>query len=172
MRIRRVMAWTAGSIATVTAVVVIVGALLPVNHRAMGRSAIAASPADVHALVSTVERYPSWRTGIDSVVVLGRSPLRFREHGADGAISYVVDESVPGQRFVTRIDDRDLPFGGRWIFSMRASGGGTELQIVEEGEVYNPVFRFVSRFVMGHTAGIDRYLGDVSRRLGGSGPRS
>ena len=27
---------------------------------------------------------------------------------------------------------------------------------------YNPLFRFVSRFFMGHTASIDRYLKDVA----------
>jgi hypothetical protein len=42
---------------------------------------------------------------------------------------------------------------------------GSELRITEEGEVYNPIFRFVSRFIMGHTATIDSYLSAVRKRL-------
>jgi hypothetical protein len=39
------------------------------------------------------------------------------------------------------------------------------LRITEDGEVYNPVFRFVSRFVMGHTATMDKYLADVGKAI-------
>lgn len=33
-------------------------------------------------------------------------------------------------------------------------GAGTRVTITENGEVYNPLFRFVSRFLMGHTSTI------------------
>jgi len=52
----------------------------------------------------------------------------------------------------------------RW--ELEPQGNGTRLTITEEGEVYNPIFRFVSRFIMGHTRTIDRYLGDLKNRLG------
>jgi hypothetical protein len=39
---------------------------------------------------------------------------------------------------------------------------GTELTITENGEVYNPLFRFVSRFIMGHAATIEKYQRDVA----------
>ena len=58
-----------------------------------------------------------------------------------------------------------ISFGGRWIYEITPSGGGTELRITEEGEVYNPFFRFVSRFIMGHARTIERYLEDVERRV-------
>jgi hypothetical protein len=32
------------------------------------------------------------------------------------------------------------------------------LTITERGEVYNPFFRFVSRYVMGHTQSIDEFM--------------
>jgi len=31
--------------------------------------------------------------------------------------------------------------------------------------VYNPLFRFVSRFIMGHTATIEKYQRDLAGRL-------
>ena len=39
--------------------------------------------------------------------------------------------------------------------------------MAEDGEVYNPIFRFVSRFVMGHHATMDRYLRNLGRKFGG-----
>ena len=38
--------------------------------------------------------------------------------------------------------------------------------ITEDGEVYHPLYRFMSRFVFGHTTTIDRYLTDLGRKLG------
>ena len=37
--------------------------------------------------------------------------------------------------------------------------------ITENGEVYNPIFRFLSRYVMGYTATMDRYLQAVQNKL-------
>lgn len=44
--------------------------------------------------------------------------------------------------------------------------GATELTVIEDGEVYNPLFRFVSRLIIGHTATIDVYLAALHKRLG------
>jgi hypothetical protein len=40
------------------------------------------------------------------------------------------------------------------------------LSITENGEVYNPAFRFVSRYIMGHAATVDAYLKAVAPKLG------
>ena len=40
------------------------------------------------------------------------------------------------------------------------------MQITEQGEVYNPVFRFVSRFIMGHTATASAFLTSLGARFG------
>jgi len=45
-----------------------------------------------------------------------------------------------------------------------STGNATTLRITENGEVYNVIFRFVSRFVMGHSATIDKYLDAVGTR--------
>ncbi len=48
---------------------------------------------------------------------------------------------------------------------LAAAAGGTRVRVTEDGEVYNPLFRFVSRFIMGHTATMDRYLDDLAAVL-------
>jgi len=45
------------------------------------------------------------------------------------------------------------------------SGSGTRVRITEHGEVYNPVFRVLSRFVFGHTATLEEFLGNLERKL-------
>jgi len=40
---------------------------------------------------------------------------------------------------------------------------GRRLRITEDGEIYNPLFRFVSRYVIGETQTIDPHLVDVGR---------
>ncbi len=92
--------------------------------------------------------------------------MRWVEHGADGTIPYEVVERRPGERLVTQIADDDLPFGGTWSFELADAPGGTRVRITEDGEVYNRFFRFMSRYVLGHTAGVERYLADLSARFG------
>jgi hypothetical protein len=45
-------------------------------------------------------------------------------------------------------------------------GAGSRVRITERGEVYNPVFRFMSRFVMGHSATARAYLMSLGRKYG------
>lgn len=43
------------------------------------------------------------------------------------------------------------------------------LTITENGEVHNPLFRFVSRFIMGYAATIDACLKALRAKLGEAG---
>jgi hypothetical protein len=40
------------------------------------------------------------------------------------------------------------------------------VRITENGEVYNPLFRFVSRYVIGHNRTIDAYLRALGQATG------
>ena len=42
----------------------------------------------------------------------------------------------------------------------------TIVRITEDGQVYNPVFRFMSRFVFGHARTMDAYLRALGRAAG------
>ena len=158
-----------GIIVVLIACVVAIGYALPIAHVAQRSVALGAPPTTVWATITDVTAYPTWRSDVDSVEVL--APLEgrqsWREMGSNGEITYAVIAAEPLRRMVTRIMDRDLPFGGEWEYVIEPEGSGSRLTITERGEVYNPLFRFVSRFVMGHTATIDGYLEALSARLGG-----
>ncbi|MFL5579799.1 MAG: SRPBCC family protein [Gemmatimonadaceae bacterium] len=160
-----------GLVTLVVIVALLVGRALPVRHRVSREARFAAPPAAVFAAITDVERFPEWRTGVTRVERVedegGRR--RWRETSGGDAILYEVASEVPDERLVTRIADPSLPFGGTWTFELRPDGRGTRLTITEDGEVYSPLFRFASRYVMGHDRTIATYLKDLEARLAGRG---
>jgi len=147
--------------------VLAIGWSLPVKHTAASGVTINTAAGPIYNLITDVERYPQWRSSVERTERLPDSAgkTRFREVGSDGTILYEVESAEPNRRIVTRIADRSLPFGGSWTYELIPRGDSTTLRITENGEVYNPLFRFVSRFVMGHTRTIDRYLRDVAQHF-------
>jgi hypothetical protein len=76
-------------------------------------------------------------------------------------------EDEPPARIAVRIADRGLPFGGTWTFQIApVPGGGSDLRIDEDGEIYNVIFRFMARFFFGYTASIEGYLRDLGVKFG------
>lgn len=159
----RYTAITVGVLVALILIVLVIGWSLPVKHRATADATINASPDSLYQLITDVDRIPEWRSSVKSVERLpdGAGKKRFREVGGNGSILYEIQNAVPNQRLVTKIADPSLPFGGSWTYELSPQGDSTTLRITEDGEVYNPIFRFVSRFVMGHTATINKYLDDV-----------
>ena len=163
----KILAWTLGALAALVAVVAGIGFLLPVRHRVMRQATFPASPGVVFTAITRVEDFPSWRSVVTKVDVIASAPEKpsWRETGSNGAILFVAEQVSAPTTFVTRIADRSLPFGGTWTYELTPVAGGTTLRITEDGEVYNPIFRFMSRFVFGHTATIDTYLRDLGGKL-------
>ena len=149
-------------------IVVVVGYLLPVKHVASVSAQIPAAPEQVWSALTDVAAYPKWRGDVTSVEMLPADSghVAWRERGKNDAISYAIEQAEPPRRLVTRITDKSLPFGGSWEYIVSPEGSGSRVQITEHGEVYNPVFRFVSRFIMGHTATASAFLRSLGARFG------
>ena len=149
-------------------IVVVVGYMLPVKHVATVAARVPATPEQVWAVLSDVAAYPTWRGDVTSVEMLPADSghVAWREHGKSDAISFAMEQAERPRRLVTRITDKSLPFGGTWEYIVTPDGAGSHVQITEHGEVYNPVFRFVSRFIMGHTATASAYLKALGARFG------
>ena len=67
---------------------------------------------------------------------------------------------------VTRIVDLDLGYSGTWTYTLTKEAAGTRVQITEAGEVSNILFRFLSRFVFGHTGTMEKYLTALGKKFG------
>ena len=149
-------------------IVVLVGYLLPVKHVAAVTARVPASPEQVWQAMTDVAAYPKWRGDVTTVEMLPADSgcVAWRETGKNGAISYTIAEAEAPRRLVTRITDKSLPFGGTWEYTVTPDGTGSLVRITEHGEVYSPVFRLVSRFIMGHTATASAYLKALGARFG------
>ncbi|MBV9496206.1 MAG: SRPBCC family protein [Acidobacteria bacterium] len=145
------------------ALMAIIGALLPRHHEASRSTTLRRSPLDVYAIVSDVEKAPTWRPDVQRIEMLG--PDRYREHGPHGAVTYDIVSRIPGHEFTTRIADQNLGYSGSWTYTFAPTAEGTQLTITERGDVSNVLFRFLSRFVFGYTKSMEAYLEALGRFL-------
>lgn len=162
----RWMIWIVAGIAIVGALVGMIGYSLPKEHSATATAKVALPPDAVYLLLADVDRYPTWRPGVKA---LTRQPDR------EGRPAWI--EEVSGMRIplyfekmerpallIARIADPALPFGGTWTYRIAPAAGGTEVTITEDGEVSNPFFRFMSRFVFGYQATLNEFVKNLEAR--------
>jgi uncharacterized protein YndB with AHSA1/START domain len=164
------MKWILLSVAALAGigiVVALIGAALPRDHVASREVRLPLPPERVWAAITSVDAFPSWRPDLKRVERLSGNDGRTKwiEHTSSGRITFAVDHMDAPRVLVVRIVDRELPFGGTWTYEIAPAGGGSTLRITEHGEVYNPIFRFVSRFVFGHEKTISDYLAALERSV-------
>lgn len=121
-----------GVLAALVVVMIVIGAMLPVAHVASGSAQFAKAPPQLFA---AMEKLTAEQLDVPFDVVERQEPAR------------LVTRIRPGQAF-----------GGTWTYEIVPDGAGSKLTITENGEVYNPLFRFLSRYAFGHTATIDGFL--------------
>jgi Polyketide cyclase / dehydrase and lipid transport len=137
---------------------VVTGLLLPKGHIASRSATYRATPEHLFFLIAGPQ---NWRPEVLRYEAVpdadGRELVRETTH--DGkTVTYEVLDRIPPTSIKRRIASKDLPYSGTWTYSLQPQGDLTIVRITEKGEVYNPVFRFVSRVVLGHTRTIDAYL--------------
>ena len=155
------------TMAAVIALVAIVGSWLPRSHRASRDRIVAASQEAVWSSITEVEAFPTWRSDVSRVQRLPDRDGRrvWVEEGRSGKMTFVAERSEPPRLLVARIADPDLPFGGTWTYEIAPAAGGSRVTITEDGEIYNPLFRFVARFILGYEGTIASYLAALEKRF-------
>lgn len=157
------------TVAAILGIVAGIGALLPQKHSAT-RSAHFQQPPQ--AVWDVITGPPTWRPNVKRFENLPpRNGHRmWKEMDAHGnAVTYEAIEETPPFRLITQISDPSLPYGGMWVHEISLEPGGSMLQITENGEIYNPIYRFMSRFVFGYSATIDAFIQALHARLGEAG---
>ncbi len=149
----------------------LVGLVLPRSH-VVARTITLQQPRDaIWQVITDFHAAPSWRPSVTRIEQLPDQQgfAIWREHYQGGdALALAMVESVAPARLVREIADPDLPFGGRWVYEIAPADGGSRVTITEHGDISNPVFRVVSRFLMDQAATIDRYLLDLGKKFGES----
>jgi hypothetical protein len=160
--------WIVLALGGLVAVVALVGASLPKGHTVSRTARVQLPPEAIYTLLADVDKYPQWRGDVKR---LERLPDRdghpaWVETMSAGRIPLYFERMERPSLLIARIADPSLPFGGTWTYRIAPAAGGSDLTITEDGEVYNPIFRFMSRFVFGHTATIDGFMKNLEAKAG------
>ena len=129
-----------GGLVLLIAIVAAIGAMLPRNHTATRTLRVRRPPQE------------AW-TAITQAMSASDVPVD-------------IVESDPPRKLVSKVKETEKMFGGTWTVAIAPVDGGSTLTITEDGWVGNPIFRFVSRFVMGHHATMDTMLKRVAKQFG------
>jgi uncharacterized protein YndB with AHSA1/START domain len=151
-----------GAVGLITAI----GFWLPEAHVASVERHLTVAPERLWAILTDIDGFPAWRQDVTRVERWqdAHGLQGWTEHTSNGPMRLVVDRADPPNTLVVRIADPDLPFGGTWTYEIAGQADGSTIRITERGEVYNPIFRFASRFVFGHDRTIRAYLDALERR--------
>src|SRR5258706_7440221 len=155
-----------GSLAGLVALVAIIGSLLPKGHTATQTIRLKQKPEAVWQAISDYGGQASWRTDLKSVE---RMPDQnghqvWREKNGNTTTLETLEETPPG-RLVRKIADPSLPFGGTWTYEIAAVDGGCTITITANREVYNIIFRAISK-LMDPSETIKGYLKALAKKFG------
>lgn len=145
-------------------IIYLLGFLLPIKHQSMVESNLAISPENLWKILTTHKDYKAWRSGIKDLKVTDTH--HWSEVNAHGdTINYRADWVEQNRKLLTVILNKDLPYGGQWEFEINKIDSGTHLRITENGEVYNPIFRFMSKYIFGHETTLKAYMADLQAKI-------
>jgi hypothetical protein len=168
MRALRWLGITLVGLAVTAGTIWAIGSRLPVAHRATVTDTIAGDVDAVWRRIEHVEAWPTWQDA--AVEVLAEDSVRVRQAGQ--VLEYRIRRPRP-RTMVTEIVTPGLPFGGRWTWSVDPGPSGSAIvTIVEDGEVYDPFFRFFGRFVFGYDGTIRATMDALRSSFDGSGKAS
>lgn len=131
----------------------VAGARMPRAHRSVITTKLAAPRAVVWRAITDYAAMPQWWPAVKSVR-LEKLPdgtelaWNLDAHGHE--IPFRTTESRENEKLVRAIAKDDLPFGGTWTFVLTdAPGGGTQLELTEDGTITPPVFRAIAKWFIG-----------------------
>lgn len=169
---KKIMTWILGIVGLLVLVGIVVfaiGSLLPENHVASKTLTLRQSPETVWQVMTDFANQPKWHTEMKGVERLAdrNGHEVWQEEMSGMKIPLETLEKEAPKKLVRRISADDLGFGGDWEYILTPTiDGGCQLTITENGKVPNPLFRFMSKYVFGHTATMEAYMKALAARFG------
>lgn len=160
-----------GVVVAAVALVWVAGSFIDREHRAASRIMLNQPIDTVWAIVRNLGALRGTWPEMTRAERLEPDPQgreRWRETVDGFELRLVVAEAAPPSRLVTEVESAPgAAFGGRWVYQLDRSHGGTVVTVAEEGWIGPPPFRIMSR-VMGYHGSIDQYLAALARHFGES----
>ena len=157
----------AGVLVVLVLAVLTIGFLTPEEHHASRTLKTKQSPQAIWDVINDHANEPKWREDVASVTFVGERSGKpvWQENYKDGnTIQLATTESKPPTLMVREIAEEG-PFSGRWEIDITATPEGSNVKITEIGRVSNPIFRFISKYVIGHTYQMEKYLSNLAKEI-------
>ena len=142
-----IVLWLLGTVVLLLALFVaggiVIGGRLPQDHVATRTVTFRRRPEDVWAAIN--------------------DPAIMDARGQGMGKTELVESAAPRRLVRKVVGEKD--YGGTWTCEIVRAPDGCALTITEEGYVYNPFFRFVSKYVIGHQRSIDGVMANLKRRF-------
>jgi len=160
--------WIFVAVGGILVLIAVIGWLLPKAHTVTREARFRRPPETIWKAITDIDAMTAWRQGLKSIKHLPdkNGMPAWVETTDSGTIPFETVISQPPSKLVVRIADPKLPFGGTWTYEITPVPGGSSLRIREDGEIYNPVFRFLARFVFGYSGTMDTYLKSLAKKFG------
>ena len=169
---KKIMTWIFGIVGLLVLagiVVFVIGSFLPENHVASKTLTLKQSPETVWQVLTDFANQPKWHSEMKSVERLAdrNGHEVWQEEMSGMKIPLETLQVEAPKKLVRRIAADDLGFGGDWEYTLAPTGdGGCKLTITENGKVPSPLFRFMSKYVFGHTATMEAYMKALAAKFG------
>jgi hypothetical protein len=154
-----------GILIVLIAIVYLIGLLMNVKHEAtIQREFKKIGMDEILSVITDYKGYANWRSGIKELTI--DSVNHWTEKNSHGdKVSYRLEMGDEKGKLITRILNKDLAYGGFWEFTFTSIDDGCSIKIVENGEVYNPLFRFMAKYIFGHETTLKNYMNDLEEKL-------
>jgi len=148
---------------TLVVILYVAGSTLPKEHVASSSRDFKSSQHDVWLVLADFSHWPAWRSDLKEIKLAQNGFTEVLSSGE--SIDYRIEEFTTPERIVIRIATEGLPYGGSWTFKLTSVGEGCRVTITESGEVYNPIVRVISKYLIGHTSSMERCLEDLGKKI-------
>ena len=156
-----------------------IGTSIPIRHSARCSAQVDAPAEVLFNAIADDGISPSWRPEVRSVVLVSGAGLTavWRETYKNGqeltlrTVSSVNSPASARRKSLIRTIPFDprAGFDGTWDFEVEPPANPGEPALVsigEQGNIYNPVYRFLARYVFGYDGSIKTYLTDLAKKYG------
>lgn len=155
------------------ALVYLIGFLMPVKHQLSVSRQFAVDKKTIWQILVDFGHHANWRRDIVSAEKVSANDVAneiWQESDNHGnVIRYENRDIIKEQSLKRVIVSKHLAFGGSWTFNLASDDSQPQAQatltITENGEVYNPMFRFLGKTVFGFDTSMRRFLEDLDIEL-------
>jgi uncharacterized protein YndB with AHSA1/START domain len=125
------------------------------------------TPETVFGVLADVQKMPEWNRNMEKIEIIepidGKEATKQTFKGGM-TMTIVTTESAPPNHLVRAMRDNSGPFAGSWTYKISATPEGSDVELTEDAEFKNPIFRVMVR-IFGPTKYMDEHLVDLARRF-------